>query len=156
MDSWAKGVHLLVKRWSISWITGQNVQKLLIFSIFASYRSSIVKGKESCPCWIKSKIIVLTFLLGSEFLVLPTLHLFFGIGLVVFFLVCVVTGLFPIYRNAKPEIHCLNVLKLETFKVCHKMFKLWQLFSSTTGPIDTKIGMVILYWHGNTLLYRLV
>ncbi len=38
-----KGVCPLVKRWSIRWITGQNVQKLLILAVFASCIASIVK-----------------------------------------------------------------------------------------------------------------
>ena len=43
-----KGVRPLVKRWSISWITGENFQKLLIFAVFASYIMYIARVLKTC------------------------------------------------------------------------------------------------------------
>ncbi len=39
----------------------------------------------------------------------------------------------------------LKVLQYRSFSLSF-MFKLWQVFSSTTGPIDTKICVLIPYY----------
>ncbi len=41
-----QSLHLHVKRRCISWITGQNVQKLLILAVLASSVASILNGKQ--------------------------------------------------------------------------------------------------------------
>ncbi len=54
----------ILKRWFISWITGQNVQTLQIFAIFESFLwgnpkkeeiHKINKTKPSCSLWVKYK-----------------------------------------------------------------------------------------------------